>query len=116
MSPHVAAAAAWAFVLFLLIRDWRGGPRSMRGLWIVTLWCLILGSRPPSYWFGPSAGAVTVEAYEEGSQLNQIVYLTLIAAGNVVLWTRRTDWTGIIRRNRLLFAYFGYCVLSACWA
>jgi O-antigen ligase len=115
MNPQLAALLTWIFVLVLL---WRENKRStaMPGLWVATLWFTILATRVPSYWFDAGGTEISVEAYEDGNSFNQIVYGVLIFLGMIVLWWRRTDWDDIVRRNQVLFLFFGYCVLSAVWA
>jgi O-antigen ligase len=116
MVPNLAAFVTWAFVFFLLIRDWRNSPKTSPGLWVATLWFLILATRAPHYWLAPTSGEIGVQAYEEGNSFNQAVYLGLIVSGMLVLWRRHVVWPEVIRRNRALLIFFAYTFLSAVWA
>ncbi|HLG59275.1 MAG TPA: O-antigen ligase family protein [Vicinamibacterales bacterium] len=116
MSAQLASLLTWGLIFFLLVRDCRNAPKTQVGLWLPLTWILILGSRAPSYWFASDTSGMGVEAYEEGNALNQQVYLALITLGIIVLVRRSVDWGDILRRNRALFAFLAYCVLSALWA
>jgi hypothetical protein len=116
MVPQLAAYLTWAFVLYLLIRDHRNAPKTLPGLWVATLWFLILATKPPHYWFAPSGDEVGTGAYEDGNSFNQIVYLSLTAMGMFVLWRRKIAWLDIFSRNLALLGLFGFSVLSALWA
>jgi O-antigen ligase len=116
MPPQLAALLTWTFVLVLLWREARRSP-AMPGLWVATIWLIILATRVPSYWFqAGGSDLVGVEAYEEGNSFNQIVYMTLIVLGLCVLLRRGTSWQDIARRNQLLFVFFAYSMLSAVWS
>ncbi len=85
-------------------------------MWVPVLWILILGSKPPFYWFTSGSVAITPEAYEAGNPFNQKFYLALIILGVLVLFRRGVNWSDLGRRNRALFAFLGFCALSVLWA
>jgi hypothetical protein len=116
MSPNLAALLTWSFVAFLLIRNARHRSECLPGLWVPTIWILILGSRSPNQWFVGEGAGQSVDAYEDGNGFNQVVYLGLIVLATFVLLYRRVQWADIFRRNRALLVFLGYCIVSLVWA
>ena len=77
---------------------------------------LISGSRAVSEWlnlFGFSFGAVSLE---EGSPIDRLVYLGLIAAGFNILRQRQVRLGQLMRDNRWLAAFLIYCLLAVLWS
>lgn len=110
MSPTLAFLLCTAFVLFLLWveRQASGGVSTL--LWIPTLWMMMIASRPLGSWFGIQGDN------DSGSALDQWVLACLTVAAIVVLARRRSNWTGILLRQKWLVALLLYMLASTLWS
>jgi exopolysaccharide production protein ExoQ len=116
MPPPVAALLTLGFIAFLFRRDARETPNVSRALWLPFTWMVLSGSRAVSEWLslgGLNFGAVNLE---EGSPIDRLVYLGLIAAGFYVLRQREVRLGQLIRDNRWLAAFLIYCLLAVLWS
>jgi exopolysaccharide production protein ExoQ len=115
MPASLALGFCALLIFWLFNRDRDGRKNTSYALWIPLTWAFIIGSRPASLWLG-----ITRIAESEGGLQDKLVdkalFLCLITAGLIILHSRRVDWSGILRRNRWLFAYFAYLGLSVCWS
>ena len=99
-------AGIWA-----IRRDTAARPGVSAAIWIPTIWLAILASRPFSLWF--DAGAATTL---EGSPLDRAVFIALITAAAFVHARRPVPWREVARHNWPLLLFYGYLLLSVCWA
>ena len=77
--PPALALFVWLVLLVLLLRyDPATDRRTSPALSLALIWMLILGSRLPSQWLGPTATSTTM-AFEEGEPLDRAIYFVLIA-------------------------------------
>jgi exopolysaccharide production protein ExoQ len=117
MPPILASFLTIGFMGWLFWRDFREKPNVTGALWIPILWMFIITTRPVSRWLNildvPGFGA---PPSEEGSPLDVLVYLGLIAAGLVVLSKRQVDLSQVIRDNGWLFVFILYCFISIFWS
>jgi len=99
--------------LFILNRD--PEVRTSKALWLPVFWLLIAGSRPVSVWLqmGPPSSP---DMYLEGSPLDRIVFLGLIAAGVLVLIARQKTVARFLRANGLFLLFLFYCAASISWS
>jgi exopolysaccharide production protein ExoQ len=116
MSPTVAVLLCLVFIACLFCKDYRRREKVSLALWIPLLWLFILGSRPISMWFGIGPSNFSSEALVDGSPADRLFFLSLIAAGFVVLARRRVAWSTVLRNNRWLFVFFLYLGLSVLWS
>ena len=116
MSPEIARLIVFAFIAFLFVCDRKRRHGCSNALWIPLIWVLILGSRPFSTWFGGGVNMETTDDYIEGSPMDRVVFLLLIAAGFLVLRKRQTNWGNIFRSNKWLFVFFVYLGISSVWS
>jgi exopolysaccharide production protein ExoQ len=110
MPPTLAFLLCTAFVLFLLWLERRASRGVSLGLWIPTLWMLMIASRPLGNWFG------VMGDNESGSALDRWVLTGLSVAAIVVLARRRFDWAGTLRRHKSLLALLAYMFASTLWS
>ena len=118
MPPIVASLLCLGFIAWLYRRDIGQRPNVTNGLWVPTIWFLILGSRSFGQWlvmFGVNVGSGS-GAMEEGSPVDAAFYFAMILAGANILLRRRPDWGLIIRHNRWLFLFLVYCFISIVWS
>src|SRR5580698_57008 len=113
------AVATFVYVLvicglFALDRDPKA--RTSGALWIPALWLLINGSRPVSSWFETGPVIDSPEKYLDGSPLDAAVFGVLLAAGLVVLFSRRRLVAIFLRANAPVLIFFGYCAISILWS
>ena len=116
MPPALASLLTLAFVSFLFWRDNRQQDNVTAALWIPFVWLFLIGSRYVSQWlamFGFSVGGVSVE---EGSPLDAIVFLGLIAIGLLVLVKRRARFSEFARNNGWLTCFLVYCLIAIAWS
>ena len=116
MPPPLAAFLTLGFIVFLFLRDVRQRPNVTRALWLPLVWVVLCGSRGTSEWlntFGISAGAASLE---EGSPLDRLVYIGLIASGFNILWRRRIRLAEIVHHNRWMAIFLIYCLLAVLWS
>jgi exopolysaccharide production protein ExoQ len=116
MAPIAALLICVLFILVLLRLD-RPAPSAVSaGLWVPTIWVLIVGSRMVSLWFPSSQSLRSLETYEDGSPLDRAVFLCLIAAAAFILIKRRVRLTSVVRANVWLVTFLVFCGLSIVWS
>ncbi len=116
MPSSVALGFCALFIFWLFARDRERRENTSVALWIPLTWAFIIGSRPASLWLGIGGIAESNEGGLQDKLVDKALFLGLITAGLLVLRSRRVDWSGILGRNRWLFAYFAYLGLSVCWS
>jgi len=112
MPPRVALLLYFGLVAWLFYRDRRLYGRTSLALWLPVIWLFIIASRPISTWFGVAPG----EDPLEGSPLDRLFFLSLIAVSATVLVQRNLDWPGIVRNNGWLVIFFLYLAISISWS
>ncbi|MGC9195914.1 MAG: O-antigen ligase family protein [Syntrophobacteraceae bacterium] len=58
----------------------------------------------------------TVKAYDEGNSVNAAAFLVLIIAGLYILSKRNIDWGRFLSKNKILWLYLSFCLVSVLWA
>jgi exopolysaccharide production protein ExoQ len=116
MPPNLALCIFVFFVLWLFARDRKRPVAVSTSLWIVVIWCAIIGSRPVSLWFGLGKSLETIDDYLDGSPLDRNIFLFLILAGLFVLSRRRTKRQKITSNNSWIFLFYLYIGISALWS
>lgn len=121
MPPEVALALFALGIVGLFWLDRERDAQVSQTLWIPTLWILLNASRPVSEWLaaaGLSIGSPvgSADIYLEGSPIDRNVYLALFAAGVFALVSRRHVVKDLLQSNKVILAFFGYCVLSILWS
>ena len=117
MPPQLALLLTVGVVVFLFRRESRNGDGISRALWIPLLWMLITGSRFVGQWLGVlTGGGSGGVGYEEGSSLDALVFLALIAAGFSVLRLRQVTVSEVIRSNVWISIFFIYCFVAILWS
>jgi exopolysaccharide production protein ExoQ len=109
---YLIALSFWIFAIWLIRRDTRQRDGISRAVWIPTLWVAILSSRPLSMWLGGGGAIDTLD----GSPVDRLFYMTMIAASLYVLSKREVQWAQFFQRNWPLFLYYGYFLISTTWA
>jgi O-antigen ligase len=121
MPPHLATVVFIILILALFWLDRDPEARTSMALWVPTVWLLINASRPVSLWlaaFGFNVGTEISQAdqYLEGSPIDRNVFAVLLAAGLIVLASRRRQVGSLLRRNVPILLFFSYCLLSILWS
>src|SRR5262245_11640103 len=113
MPPFLALGICLVFMFVLLVIERRRTTTSF-ALWIPTLWVFFAASRPMSRWFTFTDGDSPVD----GSLPDRLTLGALILVGIVIVISRRRqiDWSGFLRRNFWLIAFFLYLGISAAWS
>ena len=81
LPPIIATLLTLTFIVYLFRRDFNQEPNVTGALWIPFFWVVISGSRFVSQWlhiFGFNVGGSSVE---EGSPLDALIFLAMIAGG-----------------------------------
>lgn len=90
--------------------------RMVRVLWLPTIWFFILGSHPPSFWFGIGGQANMVLRYQEGNPFDATIFALLILAGIFVLAGRQRSVERLLRYNYAIVLFYLYCAISISWS
>jgi exopolysaccharide production protein ExoQ len=115
MPPLVATAACVVLIVGLLRLDRDGAGRASPALWIAVTWMFIGGSRMASQWLGIEP-LDAMDVTLEGSAFDRVVLMGLLVAGLIVLAGRAERVGAVLRANKLLVAFFGYCIVSILWS
>jgi O-antigen ligase len=101
--------------LFYLDRD--SSLRTSKALWLPVIWLWIIGSRPVSLWLGISSATKqsAIQAME-GSPVDASVFAFLLAAGIIVLISRRSRTKVCLKAGWPVLIYFAYCLVSVVWS
>lgn len=116
MPPQLALFICILFILFLLIADYRHETNVSYGLWVPTLWMMIIGSRFVSRWLDISREKISIETFIEGSPIDMYVFIILIFVGILILARRKIFWSEMIRDNRWIFGLLVYAGISVIWS
>ncbi len=106
--------------LFYLDRD--NLARNSKALWLPTIWLWIIGSRPVSAWLGIWLGVGQLgsgqglDAQLDGSPVDAVVLMGLLAAAVAVLLRRKQATALLLKSNAPLLLYFFYCLVSCLWS
>jgi exopolysaccharide production protein ExoQ len=99
--------------LFMLNRD--ANARTSKALWLPVLWLLIAGSRPFSAWLQLKPVKLP-DQYLEGSPLDRLFFIVILAAGLVVLFWRRAAVGRFLWANGPMVLFILYCAISISWS
>ena len=114
--PPPLAFLFWFIILILLLRyDPAKDPATSTALWVPFAWMFIMGSRQPSQWLGLTP-ILAETAFEEGSELDRIIYLLLIILALGILVTRHLNWRQVFARNSVLVFFLLFALASVTWS
>jgi exopolysaccharide production protein ExoQ len=113
LPPIVALWLTIGLLFCLFRREARKELGVSCALWIPVIWLLITGSRPVSQWLAPGSG---IADPENGSPIDAVVFLTLIAAGFRVLQQRGVNLSTFAKHNRWLLVFLVYTLISIVWS
>ncbi|MFZ0640146.1 MAG: hypothetical protein WA020_04080 [Candidatus Acidiferrales bacterium] len=118
MSPVVATIAFWIGILGLLWLDRDQESQTSWALWIPVAWFLLACSRSTAEWLYPAPPYAAVNSAQllEGNPIDRFVYMGLLILGLIVLASRRTQVTPILRQNWPILLFFAYCAASFLWS
>jgi O-antigen ligase len=117
MSPLLALFLTILFIFYLFKRDIGQQDDVSHALWLPWLWMMILGSRYVSEWLTLGYSMeLSVDALEDGSPVDRIVFFILIAAALYVLWKRQIPWSLLLHNNVGLTLFICYCAVSILWS
>src|SRR5689334_6665746 len=105
---------AWFGLLLGLLR-WSKDQNESPALWLPVAWLFIIATKLPSQWLGLTPASFNT-AFEEGSSLDRIVYLTLISIAIWVLTTRQIDWADLFAQNYSLVLILVFALASVTWS
>ena len=100
------------FAAWLIRRDVSQRDGVSRAIWIPTIWVAVIATKPISMWLGVGGAGNSLE----GSPLDRLFFLVMIAAALLVLSRRNIDWGLVISRNWPIFLYYGFFLVSVLWA
>jgi O-antigen ligase len=115
VPPQLALLISLALSAWLIYRDQEARDVDLAS-WVPTFWVLILASRPLSTWFGLGGTSAGYEYSVEGSPVDRLGFLLLIAAAFAITVQRRVQWSLVISRNKMLFVFYLYLLISVLWA
>lgn len=121
MPPAIATAIIIGVIcgLFTLDRECSSAPS--RALWLPVAWLLIHGSRPVSQWlslfgYAPSITIDTPDVYLDGSPLDRVAYIGLLALGMTIAILRYPRTAKYVSKNWPLMLFLLYCAVSVLWS
>lgn len=100
--------------LFYLDRD--ESARTSKALWLPIIWLSIAGSRSPFAWFGMRTLQEIPGQLPEASLPDQLLAVSLLLLGLVVLLLRRKKVTSLLKANWPIMLYFCFCLASLLWS
>jgi len=115
MPPPIATAVYTCLILFLFYLNRHSQRQTSKALWLPVTWLLINGSRPISFWLNPGVPD-SAEQLLEGSPLDRAIYLSVFAAGLIVLFRRRTTVARFLHANSAILVFVLYCAVSITWS
>ena len=115
MVPTLIWYATLGLIIWICAKDVKRRDGVSGATWLVVMWFMINTSRPVSSWFQGDTQQ-TVDGYLDGSPLDATFFFALIFAGLVVLAVRNVQWSAFISRNRWMFLFFFYCLVSVVWS
>jgi exopolysaccharide production protein ExoQ len=119
MPALVATFMFCAAILAMFRLDRDPEARVSPALWIATGWVIIGASRSVSQWLGywPSGDPDwSSTQYLEGSVLERFILTGFVAAGVIVLATRRRRLGRLLAANGPILVFFAYGALSILWS
>jgi O-antigen ligase len=116
MPPIIALLSCFLFILYLFFVDNKQRIRLDPGIWIPTVWFLIVASRPLSSWLNPAITSASADALLEGSPIDRAFYFGFILIGIIILWKRKISIVQLGKANPWIFLFFLYGVISVLWA
>jgi exopolysaccharide production protein ExoQ len=115
MSTSLATLLYITGILGLFYLDREKNLHVSKALWIPVVWIWISGSKPPSFWFGPSSAPSSGQLLD-GNPVDRLISMVLIAAGLVALLFRSRQVASLIKKNWSVLFFFSYCLLSVMWS
>jgi exopolysaccharide production protein ExoQ len=112
MKAQLSILICLAFIIWLWRRDLQARSSFSKALWIPTLWLLVLGSRPLSFWLGVRGSGSLLE----GNAFDATLYAIQIFASVYVLTRRGIQWNCILQRNRAVVLFYIFLLASVLWA
>src|SRR4051812_30726440 len=103
MTPQLALFASVIYVAWLFFQNGKQRSGCSRALWLPVIWLVILGSKSPATWLAD----LTHSARDtEGSSLDTLTFMVLLAAGVRVLARRNVSWRAVMASNKWIFLFF----------
>lgn len=116
MSAKLATFICIILICYLFWMDRKESSGQSHALWLPIFWMFLAGSRTVSQWLALGTAIDPLEAYSEGTPLDRDIYLVLIIVGIIVLLRRKPDWNQLLSRNKWLWLYFVFCLMSILWS
>src|ERR1019366_890311 len=116
MPPQLAAFVFAGVILGLFWLDRDERDRSSPFLWVAVLWIALACSRSASQWLNLGVPMDVSDALLEGDPTNRLTYSVLLLLGLAVLAARSRRVYRVLSSQKLVIAFFGYCLLSLLWS
>jgi O-antigen ligase len=115
MPPGIALLAYSILLVVFVWIDSQKDPKSSLALWIPILWLFFMGSRLPSQWLGTGPMQVA-DAFAEGSPLDRLYFLVVMALAATALAFRQIHWSGLVARNAGVALFLVFALVSVVWS
>lgn len=116
MGSSLAVLICIVGIAGLFYLDREESLRTSKALWLAVIWLWIVGSRPVSAWLGFGQVDPYGSQLLEGSPVDRLAFMVLVAAGIIVLLRRRSRTGELLRASRPILIYFAFCLLSVLWS
>jgi len=85
-------------------------------LWIPAAWLFSISSRPISSWLGMTPQLNSPTDYLDGSPIDRAVLTALLIAALLVVVSRMSKATPLLKKNAPILVFFLYCGISILWS
>ena len=116
MSSSLALLVCVAGIAGLFFLDRDNSLQTSKALWLPVIWLWIVGSRPVSVWLGMNPATSDTAMQVEGSPFDAGIFGVLLAAGILVLISRRRQSGAYLKASWPVTVYFAYCLVSVLWS
>ncbi len=116
LPPFVATVLCFLGIGGLFVIGRQPEIRTSKALWIPTLYFLVIGSRPVSFWLGMAPKGSLPSVYIEGSPVDRLVYIAFLLAGLAVVLCRMDQVGSLLQANVPILLYFSFAALSILWS
>lgn len=116
MPPELALILCILFILYVFWHDFKQKPNVTTALWVPLIWMMIVSSRYVSHWLNIGTASISPLDYEDGSPIDRLVFLLLLAFGIFILSKRKAKVSQILKNNKWIFVWFLYCGISIAWS
>ena len=118
MPKELAALLIISFIIGLFYLEFKEESPFSFAIWIPTLFFMTVISKPLSQWFtlGPVDMVMSSSEQMEGDPINRLFLILLMLIGLAILIKRNINLLEYVYRNKWVFVFFAYVLISFIWS